>query len=98
MSVTDDAVAVLAERGITGPVDVGIVLGTGLGSIADGMENAVTVPYADLPGFPSGGVSGHAGQLVVGTWEGARVAVMQGRAHYYETGDASAMASPLATL
>ena len=89
---------VLASRGVTRPIEIGIVLGTGLGTIADALEHAIVVPYDDLPGFPRGAVSGHAGRLVVGTWEGKHVAVMQGRAHYYETGDAGAMAIPLETL
>ena len=90
--------AVLRERGVTEPVGTAIVLGTGLGAVADLVEGAVTIPYADLPGFPQAAVSGHDGQLVVGRWEGASVAVMQGRAHHYEMGDAAAMLTPLATL
>ena len=88
----------LKTRGITGKVEVAIVLGTGLGAIGDAVENAISIPYADLPGFPASGVSGHAGRLVVGTWEGSRVAIMQGRSHYYENGDAAAMKTPLDTL
>ena len=74
------------------------MLGTGLGTIADALEGAVSVPYAELPGFPAGGVSGHAGKLSVGTWEGVRLAVLEGRAHYYEAGDAAAMRVPLELL
>ena len=92
------AVATLRRHGITGPVPTAIVTGTGLGGIADAIEDAVVVSYADLPGFPAGGVSGHAGRLVVGSLDGANVAVMQGRAHYYETGDPRAMAVPIETL
>jgi len=98
VSDSDEAFAVLEARGVTGPLETAFVLGTGLGPIADALEDAIAVPYADLPGFPAAGVSGHRGRLVVGTWEGARVAVMQGRAHYYETGDAAAMRVPLDTL
>ncbi len=98
MEQSEEAAAVLAERGVTGPVEIAVVLGTGLGNIAEALENPVAVPYADLPGFPAGGVSGHAGRLVVGTWEGARLAALQGRTHYYETGDAAAMRVPLETL
>ncbi|UDL96097.1 purine-nucleoside phosphorylase [Lichenihabitans sp. PAMC28606] len=90
--------AVLRERGVTQPLDLGIVLGTGLGSIADELTDAIIVPYADLPGFPSGHVSGHVGQLAVGRLGGLPVAIMQGRAHYYEAGNPAAMASPLRTL
>lgn len=92
------AVAALQERGVTGPIATAIVLGTGLGALADAAENAISISYADLPDFPVSGVTGHAGRLVVGTLEGQRVALLQGRAHFYESGDASAMAAPLATL
>ena len=98
MENSQQAAAVLAERGVKAPVGTAIVLGTGLGSIADALDSAIAVPYADLPGFPAGGVSGHAGRLVVGSWEGVRVAVMQGRSHYYETGDAGGMRTALETM
>ncbi len=98
MSNSDLALEILQARGAAEPVEIAIVLGTGLGSIADAVEQPVTVPYADLPGFPQGSVSGHEGRLVIGSWEGTRVAIMQGRAHYYETGNAAAMEAPLETL
>lgn len=98
MTDSDRSLEVLHARGATEPVEIAIVLGTGLGSIADAVENAVVVPYADLPGFPQTVVSGHEGRLVIGSWEGTRVAIMQGRAHYYETGNAAAMETPLETL
>jgi purine-nucleoside phosphorylase len=60
--------------------------------------DGVAIPYADLAGFPHAGVSGHAPRLVVGTLEGARVAVLGGRAHYYESGDPAAMRLPLEVL
>ena len=66
MSDVDTAVQILTARGITAPVETAIVLGTGLGAIAEAVEGAVVVPYADLPGFPGGGVSGHGARLVVG--------------------------------
>ena len=98
MSDSDLCLDVLYQRGATEPVEIAIVLGTGLGTIADAVENPIKVPYADLPGFPQGNVSGHEGSLVIGSWEGKRVAVMLGRAHYYETGNAAAMETPLETL
>lgn len=99
--MTDDvyqALAILRDRGVAGPVRTAIVLGTGLSGIADSLDDAVAVPYADLPGFPQGSVTGHRGQLVVGRWDGVPVAVMQGRAHFYEQGDARAMLTPIQTL
>lgn len=80
------------------PVALGIVLGSGLGGLARLVEQPVSIPYADLPGFPASGVSGHAGALIVGWLGGARVALLSGRAHYYEHGDARAMRAPLETL
>lgn len=97
MSVVDDAVALLEPK-LGGRVDLAIVLGTGLGGIADLAEDAVSIPYAEIPGFPRATVSGHAGRLVVGRIEGRRVALLQGRAHYYETGDPSGMRTPMETL
>ncbi len=79
-------------------VALAVVLGSGLGGLAARVEGAVRIPYADLPGFPAAGVSGHAGALVVGWLGGARVALLAGRAHYYEHGDAGAMAGAVETL
>jgi purine-nucleoside phosphorylase len=92
------AVAALKARGIAGPFDLGIVLGTGLGPLVDEIEGAVRVPYAAIPGFPAGNVSGHAKELVAGTLNGKRVVAYNGRAHYYERGDSAAMRIPVATL
>ena len=63
---------------------VGIILGSGLGGIADVVEDAVAVSYADIPGMPSTTVQSHAGRLVFGTIAGVACVVMQGRAHFYE--------------
>jgi purine-nucleoside phosphorylase len=81
-----------------GPVDIAIVLGTGLGGVAEAVVDPVSIPYSDIPGFPITMVSGHAGRLVFGKLEGRRCAVMQGRSHYYETGDPAAMRVPIETL
>ena len=80
------------------PVALAVVLGSGLGGLAARVEDAVSIPYADLPGFPGAGVSGHAGALVVGWLGGARVALLAGRAHYYEHGDPRAMRAPIEAL
>src|SRR5919107_2339761 len=83
-------------HGFDGRFDAAFVLGTGLGTLVDEVGNAVSLPYADIPHFPKSGVSGHAGRLVAGTLAGRRVLLFQGRAHYYETGDAAAMRLPVA--
>lgn len=63
---------------------IGIVLGSGLGSIADELEDATTIPYQDLPGFPEATVFGHGGKLVLGYLAGIGVVCLQGRSHSYE--------------
>jgi len=78
--------------------EVALVLGSGLGAVAEAVEAPVTLRYADLPGFPRPSVEGHGGSLVLGRLAGCRVAVMQGRAHYYESGRADGMNLALATL
>ncbi len=98
MSISEQARHILRDLGITEPVEIGFVLGTGLGGIADTLDNPVSAAFSDLPGFPRLGVSGHEGRLVVGSWEGVRVAILQGRAHFYESGDAACMKVPLETL
>lgn len=95
---TDLSLAKIRAAGVNAPIDVAMVLGTGLGGLAEAVENPTIIPYSDLPGFPSGGVSGHASRLVIGTLEGVRVAFAQGRAHYYENGDPRAMAVPIETF
>ncbi|MBQ1202941.1 MAG: purine-nucleoside phosphorylase [Loktanella sp.] len=79
------------------PVRLGLILGSGLGHIADAVDG-VKIPYADLPGFPHAGVSGHNPNLVIGDLEGVRVAVFGGRAHYYEQGVPDVMRLPLEVL
>jgi purine-nucleoside phosphorylase len=64
--------------------DVALVLGSGLGSFADELEGKTAIPYGEIPGMPQSNVVGHAGKLVLGTIEGARVVAMQGRVHLYE--------------
>lgn len=66
------------------PIKTAVVLGSGLGAFADEIENAVRVPYGDIPHFVKATVAGHSGQLVLGETEGKHIAVQQGRFHYYE--------------
>src|SRR3954465_1007660 len=82
----DEAVgAVRARSG--GTPDVAIVLGSGLGEFANQLQDAVTVPYGELPHWPASRVIGHEGKLVIGTLAGKRVAALSGRAHFYEGHD-----------
>lgn len=93
----EDTAAIIRAKAGDAPVKVGLILGSGLGHIADSVDG-VAIPYADLPGFPHAGVSGHKANLVVGDLEGVRVAVFGGRSHYYESGKGDAMRLPLETL
>jgi purine-nucleoside phosphorylase len=77
---------------------IGVVLGSGLGAVADAVEDAVMVGYEDLPGFPRPTVVGHAGRAVLGSIAGVPVAVLQGRAHLYEGGDLDALRVPVRAL
>jgi purine nucleotide phosphorylase len=77
---------------------VGIILGSGLGPMADDVAGATVIEYRDLPGFPQPSVQGHAGRLSLGTIGATPVAVLQGRSHFYEHGRADAMKVPVRTL
>lgn len=63
---------------------VGMILGSGLGSLAEAVENPVVIPYGEIPSWPITTVEGHQGRLVIGLFEGQEVLVMQGRSHFYE--------------
>ena len=64
--------------------EIALILGSGLGSLAELVENSVAIPFADIPLWPLSTVIGHSGQLVLGMLEGHQVMVLQGRVHYYE--------------
>ena len=89
--------ALIRARAGDAPVRLGLVLGSGLGHLAQAVDGPA-IPYADLPGFPHVGVSGHNPHLHVGLLEGVRVAVFGAREHYYENGNAAAMRGALEVL
>lgn len=98
MSRNADALAdLIRDRAGAAPPRLGLILGSGLGHLASAVRGTA-IAYADLPGFPRTGVSGHNPNLVVGDLEGARVAVFGAREHYYEHGNPAAMRLPLAVL
>jgi purine-nucleoside phosphorylase len=78
--------------------EVALILGSGLGALADEVRADAIVPYADIPHFPRPAVEGHRGRLVLGTLAGRTVAVMQGRAHYYEGYEVAEIAFPVRVL
>ena len=78
--------------------EIGIILGTGLGTVASAMKSAVTLPYADIPNFPVTSVETHAGELVAGSLAGRAAVVLNGRAHYYEGHSMRDVAFPVRVL
>lgn len=78
--------------------DVGFVLGSGLAKAVPTLQNAIVIPYRDIPGFPRTTVPGHEGKLILGRSAGKNVAVMQGRFHYYEGHAMESIALPVRTL
>ncbi|MBF9003264.1 MULTISPECIES: xanthosine phosphorylase [Vibrio] len=76
----------------------GFILGSGLGVIADALEEKVVIPYQDLAGFPVSTVEGHSGELVLGKLFGIEVACMKGRGHYYEHQTMKVMTNPVRTF
>ena len=97
MSKSAELAALIRDRAGDAPPRYGLVLGSGLGHLVSAIDG-VAIDYADLPGFPHAGVSGHNPKLVIGQLEGNRVAVFGGRAHYYESGRGDAMRLPLEVL
>jgi purine-nucleoside phosphorylase len=93
----EQARAVIAARALVTP-KVGIILGSGLGNLADDLDQMAVVPYADIPGFHAPRVPGHRGELAVGLMEGQPVAAMRGRFHFYEGYSMQEVAFPVRVL
>lgn len=94
--IEEAAVAVRARTKVK--PRVGLILGSGLGGLADEVEGASVIAYREIPGWPSPTVEGHAGRLVMGSLERVPVAVMQGRVHYYEGIPISLVGLPVRVL
>ncbi len=77
---------------------VGIVLGSGLGRLVDDIENPVTIPYKNIPGFPVSTAIGHKGNFIIGELGGKTVIAMQGRLHYYEGYDMDTVTLPIRVM
>lgn len=93
MKQIDEAAASIKEKLPFTP-DIAIVLGSGLGPLADEVENPVVIDYSEIANFPRSTVAGHDGKLVIGTISGKRVIVMKGRFHYYEGYDMDMVTLP----
>lgn len=97
MQTIQDALQHIEHKISTKPT-IGLVLGSGLGVLADEIENPVVIPYHEIPGFTTSTVVGHKGQLVIGTLEGKQVVAMQGRFHYYEGHGLDAVTFPIRVM
>jgi purine-nucleoside phosphorylase len=93
----DEAAASVRGRSRMRP-GLAIILGSGLGALAEAVEREVTLPYREIPHFPVSTAVGHAGNLVLGTLEGKAVVVMQGRVHTYEGYDAAEVVFPVRVM
>jgi purine-nucleoside phosphorylase len=93
----EEAAAAIRARVADGP-SVAVILGSGLGSLADRLEERTVVPYHEIPHFPAPTVAGHQGNLVAGRLGEARVLYLQGRFHYYEGHDLNAVTFPVRVL
>ena len=78
--------------------EIGLVLGSGLSSLADGIPNAIFIDYGDIPHWPRSTVEGHSGRLVIGELEGKSVLIMQGRVHMYEGYSAQDVTFPVRVM
>ena len=94
---SQEAAAAIRRRTPRTP-GVGIILGSGLGALADQVRADAIIPYAEIPHFPRPAVEGHAGRLLVGTLDGQPSAVLQGRAHFYEGYPMSQVVFPVRVL
>jgi len=95
--VAEAVEAVRARGGAVSP-EIGLILGSGLGALADQVDLAAAVPYAEIPHAPVPAAEGHRGRLVVGRLEGRTVAALQGRAHMYEGWTAEQVTFPVRVL
>lgn len=82
----------------SGSYRIGMILGSGLGSLADEVEDAVRIPYSHFADFPVSTVSSHSSELVAGNLAGVPVVILSGRAHFYESGNPAVMRTPVETL
>lgn len=92
-----ETAAYIREQGVK-EVEFGLILGSGLGELADEIENPVVISYEKIPHFPVSTVVGHAGQLVYGDLSGKKVLAMQGRFHYYEGNSMQAVTFPVRVM
>ncbi len=95
---TIDRLAGLVRARIKLQPHIGLILGTGLGSLAEAVQEPTIIPYSELPGWPVSTVQGHAGRLVIGELDGQALLVMQGRIHFYEGYDMAQVTLPVRVM
>jgi len=95
---TIDRVAGVVRAKIKQPPRIGLILGTGLGGLAEAVQQPTIIPYSDLPDWPVSTVAGHAGRLVIGELDGQALLVMQGRIHFYEGYDMAQVTLPVRVM
>ncbi len=78
--------------------EIGLILGSGLGALADQVENPQVIPYSKIPHFPHSTVKGHSGQLIIGNLQGKSIVAMKGRFHYYEGYSMETITLPLRVM
>ncbi|GGF08822.1 purine nucleoside phosphorylase [Halobacillus andaensis] len=98
MAMQSKEAATFIQNKINNVPTVGLILGSGLGVLAEEIENPTIIPYHEIPHFPESTVSGHKGQLVVGQLQGRQVLAMQGRFHYYEGYDMKQVTFPVRVM
>ncbi len=97
-SESQQAAGAIRARAGDAPINIGLVLGTGLAAIGEHLASPVSIPYQNLAGFPRSALGGAESEVMVGTLGTARVAILKGRVLYHETRDMAAMRVPLETL
>lgn len=97
MTHLDAAIEVIRARDARVP-DVALILGSGLGDLAGEIEDAITIPFAEVPGFPAAAVVGHPGRIVIGRLEGRTCIALQGRLHLYEGHEAAQVTLPMRVM
>jgi purine-nucleoside phosphorylase len=95
--IIDEAAAFIRTTTDIRP-EIGLILGSGLGVLGDELEDAVTIPYEDIPHFPVSTVEGHAGELLIGKLQGRSVVLMRGRFHMYEGYEPERTALPVRVM
>lgn len=83
MTMCKEVIHYFSLKGIENP-EIGLILGSGLGDLADDIENAIVLPYEEIPNFPVSTVEGHDGKLIYGDLQGKKVIALKGRFHFYE--------------